>query len=586
MNKPRALFMGIVALGATVFFVWLTTSRLIKSEAARSKVDIVVTSGQKLAGQVAFVVQPQKAVDRVSGVDLIVDVENGTLSGWSNCTSLDTSATYPFTELINRNGKKARYSCVVIKDSTQLPPNVTLHGTVACDGAGPARVSVSKDTMVSGPVEGTTYELGDIGSTQVSCTGGTGGGGDTDGPRNEQLSATFTPETCTGPVGTTCSYDLRVESRTQKAERISGLYVKLAFDGDVMDLADIKDMMSTPAGQQVQGTYTLLAQAAPTAVPRPDANTTLAPTPTGAPTPALTATPTSTPSGTLTPAPTSPAPTTPAPTTPTPSPVIPGPQSNCTIQRSVITDSEAELLYTCSTTKTSLPTGTLHRFTFKSKAPGKGNITIKNIQVVGPDATGPYTVYKGKASYAIGKPGKGNVEIDLKLRLQCVVKKPKRNIPVKVRIGLGDGGLPKTQYETVDMTFNENGQLVGKVFFDVQDFNKKHKLQVKHMMGMQKKVCDAFPKEDYPGAYSCDKGQILLKEGKNALDFTNIIMMTGDLPPDGQDGISNSKDLALVRNLIGKRDAESAALADVNFDGVVNGVDHSCMLAFVRWDEL
>ena len=42
-----------------------------------------------------------------------------------------------------------------------------------------------------------------------------------------------------------------------------------------------------------------------------------------------------------------------------------------------------------------------------------------------------------------------------------------------------------------------------------------------------------------------------------------------------------------VRNLIGSRDEESAELADLNYDGVVNAVDFSCMVAAlsVRWDE-
>ena len=107
-------------------------------------------------------------------------------------------------------------------------------------------------------------------------------------------------------------------------------------------------------------------------------------------------------------------------------------------------------------------------------------------------------------------------------------------------------------------------------------------------MHMQRKFCEASPKENFPGANTqCGRGQIILKEGSNNIDLSGVVQLTGDIPPGEQDGISNAKDHSLVRNLMGKRDEESAELADLNYDGVVNAVDHSCMIAAlsIRWDE-
>ena len=69
-------------------------------------------------------------------------------------------------------------------------------------------------------------------------------------------------------------------------------------------------------------------------------------------------------------------------------------------------------------------------------------------------------------------------------------------------------------------------------------------------------------------------------------DFTGIYLLVGDLPE--QDGIVNSYDISLVRNLIGKTDVASLRQADLNLDGAVNAQDYSLVIAAlsVRQDEL
>lgn len=556
---------GFVALLSAIFFVWLTTSSLLKSEAAISRASISTSVAED---QVSFVVASNDKADRISAVDLVVEVTNGSLDSWSNCTSLDTSATYPFTELLSKKGKTARYSCGLIKPKDQLPSNVVLKGDVTCSTSSPATVTILKQTSVTGPVEGGTYELEKFETATVTCDGKEGDGGT---QTYADFAATFEPDSCETGANSTCDYKLNI-SATQKAKRISAVYVKLGYDGDVLD-----PNIVTP-DSNVLGAQTLLAQTNPS-------STLVTPTPTFSPVPATT-TPATTPAPTAVVSPT----TTPTSAiTPTPTKSIPPSTSGCEIVASDELKDGMQFLYICQETADSLPTDVHFNLSFSTRAEGKGQIKIESIQVVGPDTVSQYSVRADTASYAIGAgTGKGNVELDMKLRLQCVVHKPKRNVPVKVRFGLKDAMTGKPQFETVQMKFNDKGHLIGTVSFNVKDFTKPKSLLVKYQYGMQKNVCDSNPREDFPGAYrGCDKAKIILKPGKNVLDFSNIILLTGDLPPDEQDGISNSKDYSLVRNLIGKKDAESLELGDLNFDGNGNVVDLSCLNAAlaIRWDE-
>lgn len=586
MNNLKLPVLVVSALAALGGFVWIVQTYLPSSDAAVSKVNIQVVQPNRapqtivpMGKQIDFIVSPETSTDRISGVDLVVDVEGGTLNSWENCTSLDTTSTYPFTELINKTGAKARYSCVVIKDKDQLPPNVVLSGAVGCTGEGSAKVTISNATQVSGPVEGTTYELGTLGTAEVACDG-TGGGGGDDNARNEDFIASFSPKECRS--GISCSYSLKIAAN-KNSKRISGVYVKLGYDGDILRL-------NTPEGNKVLGATTtsfgstLLAQGA-TPGPAVTGNPTAAPvSPTSFPSTTPSATPA--PSGVVT---GTPSPSSSPSASPTQMPRPTGgaiPEGTCSYVASEVFKDGAGYMYLCNMPASQLSTSATLELNFDVVGSGKGVLSIDAIQVVGPDAVGPYTVYKGKATYNTGKTGKGNIQLDMKLRFQCVPKKPKGAQELEVKVGLGDGGLRKAVYETATFKVDDDGFWRGSVSFNAPA-GPGYKLLPKGDKHMQKKVCVNNPTEDFPGAYSCDKGQINLRDGKNEIDLTKIVLLTGDLPPGEQDGISNAKDQSLVRNLVGKRDEESAVLADINFDGVVNAVDHSCMIAAlsVRWDE-
>jgi hypothetical protein len=74
-------------------------------------------------------------------------------------------------------------------------------------------------------------------------------------------------------------------------------------------------------------------------------------------------------------------------------------------------------------------------------------------------------------------------------------------------------------------------------------------------------------------------------EGNNSYDFdwTNSPLEPGDLPnvenSGKQDCMVNSLDISLIISRLGKTDSESLNLADVNYDGVVNGNDLAKVLA-------
>lgn len=595
MKKERLILLIVVALAAFSAFVWFINSSLPGSGAAVSKTDISVSSESK--GNVAFVVAPHDNTDRISAVDLVIEVENGTLTDWNECGSLDTSQEYPFSELISESGSPARYSCVLIKDKDQLPPNVTISGSVACSGSEAARVTVSQRSEVAGPVEGEIYELYGLGTATVECDG-TGGGGDqtpTPTPKpDETLSATFDPAECSAGVGGSCSYDLNI-TPNKDAKKISGLYVKLSYDEDILDFNDVQT-------RDVLGESVMLAQTnttpSPSPVPQCKTDVDCASTcSTVANCKAVCSIPAGQTSGTcvnpgttVTPQPSStPVPSITVVTSPTPLPsTTPEPiPEQCSMISTHDKDGIFEFLYTCDNSIETLPTSVSHTFVFDAIGEGSESMRIDSIQVVGPDTLGSYSVNKGKASYDIGGSREsGNIELDLKLRLQCVVKKPVRDTKVRVNVGLGDGTLDKNVFKDVEMSFNDDGHLVGSISFDA-DPGKGFKVMPKYEYGMRKKICDNNATENFPGAYGCDKGNIELKAGKNTLDLSKVILLSGDLPPDGQDGITNAADQALVRNLIGKSDAESVELADVNYDNIVNQVDHACMIAAlaVRWDE-
>ena len=180
----------------------------------------------------------------------------------------------------------------------------------------------------------------------------------------------------------------------------------------------------------------------------------------------------------------------------------------------------------------------------------------------------------------------GNATLNLKVKFQGISSKPAdayNKMAVRIKL-LNESTNAATDYKSADFVADDKGIWSGSVKFDVLAGNN-YTVYVKGPKHIQKKVCDKTPTETAGGTYRCDTGKIALTAGANALDFSGIIMLAGDLPV--QDGAVTSYDTSLVRNNLGKTDADSLAKSDVNLDGRIDTQDYSLIIAAlsVRADE-
>lgn len=185
-------------------------------------------------------------------------------------------------------------------------------------------------------------------------------------------------------------------------------------------------------------------------------------------------------------------------------------------------------------------------------------------------------------------PGAQNMKLDIKLKLQGVAKKPITASPITVKVKLGGRMLAQTTaYKTVTFSVGDDGIWSGSADFSAPP-GDGYMLYVKGPKHLQKKVCDNAATEGSGGTYHCGDGKINLKAGDNALDFSKILMLVGDLPENGtQNGIIDSYDTSYVRQHLQSTKTDELAIGDVNYDGVIDGQDFSLVLASlsIKYDE-
>lgn len=177
-------------------------------------------------------------------------------------------------------------------------------------------------------------------------------------------------------------------------------------------------------------------------------------------------------------------------------------------------------------------------------------------------------------------PQPANTTLNLKLRFQGILTNPQQVYNrMNVRIALKNmKNGQNTEFQSIVFQSDSNGVWLGKAIFSVIP-NTQYAVYIKGPKHIQKRLCVVSPTESSSGIYRCritDTG-ITLQAGENDLNFSNIVMIVGDLPE--QDGIVNSYDLARVRNNLGSTNAEALAVADLNLDGAVNARDFSLILA-------
>lgn len=264
-------------------------------------------------------------------------------------------------------------------------------------------------------------------------------------------------------------------------------------------------------------------------------------------------------------------------------------KSKCVeIAKSISADkSEARMSFGCILSDEDLPQAVSMPIRLTGVKNGSGFVQVKAIEVVG-NTDDPYTVGKRSGVIKVGEDvsdepdissgpdqGGATVNVAMTLRLQGVPTRPNRPRPVGMKIGFGDAGMAKTKYTNATFNFDDNGLLRGSVSMALSSL-RGLKTLIKCDHCIQKKICDSTPTESVPGIYVCDKGKINLKAGSNQLDLSTVLLLVGDLGE--QDGITNSFDIALVRNNFGRSDDEALKVADLNYDGEVNQLDYALVI--------
>ena len=181
------------------------------------------------------------------------------------------------------------------------------------------------------------------------------------------------------------------------------------------------------------------------------------------------------------------------------------------------------------------------------------------------------------------------VTLNLSLRFQGItgaVASGRTTMPV--RFTISGGGLSQTVVKSADFFTSGGGIWTGSINFPDLSAST-YTIFVKGPRHVQKKICDATPSDQgVTGSYRCraDSAGVTVSSGGNTLDFSNISLLSGDLPlPDGgQDGIIDSKDVSYIRNNLGNKED---TVCDINMDGICDSQDYTLLYKSleVKYDE-
>lgn len=163
--------------------------------------------------------------------------------------------------------------------------------------------------------------------------------------------------------------------------------------------------------------------------------------------------------------------------------------------------------------------------------------------------------------------------LNMKVRFQGIPEAPKVQYgKMDVNVTLKGGGQ-QVKEQSVEFTAQTGGVWVGSMGVDGISDITKYELLIKGPKHLSKKICQVNPTEQIPGTYKCQNGDINLTKGDNNLDFSNIILLGGDLPQ--QDGLINALDFAFVRQHLGSQNPDDLARGDINLDGIIDTQDHT-----------
>lgn len=163
--------------------------------------------------------------------------------------------------------------------------------------------------------------------------------------------------------------------------------------------------------------------------------------------------------------------------------------------------------------------------------------------------------------------------VNLKLKLRGAENLATSEAVKAIAVAVGRVGdqIYETQSREFYLRKNSDNTFSGTVAFaDFKD-GTKFSLMIKVDKYLLRRICDINPKEGREGAYNCNNPGLTIRSGQNNFDFSGISLLPGDLGLI--DGIVNGYDLSIIRNNLNKNTRETASVADINYDGVIDAKD-------------
>jgi hypothetical protein len=142
----------------------------------------------------------------------------------------------------------------------------------------------------------------------------------------------------------------------------------------------------------------------------------------------------------------------------------------------------------------------------------------------------------------------------------------------KVKITVHKDGLTDKVFPNVNVTANAGGLYTGQVTLARVAAGNNYAIFIKGPKHLQKKFCT-----NNQATRCTTTANITLTAGQNTFDFSKMELEAGDVPDPNnnnqQDGVCNTQDYSLVKNLRGNPEPAALAVGDLNLDGIVNETD-------------
>ena len=220
------------------------------------------------------------------------------------------------------------------------------------------------------------------------------------------------------------------------------------------------------------------------------------------------------------------------------------------------------------------------KITFKAKSAGTSSVTFSTNQIIGYNAQNQDVILgvdqKTEGSYTVsgeptGEPSPETPKIKFKIKFRGMSEQ-KPDLKVRLRV-IDEKEIDEPRYDFEDIEVLPGDDKVYKtkdwVILTGLTPGTDFTLLVKGPKHLQKRVAkrvELFAGED-------QRHEFEWTDEKNHLD-------PGDLPP--QDGVCNTHDWSRLLNRLDSGEEEDVAIADLNYDGIVNMNDYSLLLVTLK----